>query len=408
MMKINLGDPDGKTRFLWWILGALALFAAYRSFAPKSSSASLDKDGFSYAKIRRKTIKSQVSASGNIKPASVVSVGAQVSGIIRKIHVDYNDRVEKGQLLAEIDKSVLAEEINSTEARTVQAKAKYDLAKINKSRVEELYGAGYVARIELDQAETELASAESDYVAANSNFERAKINMRYSEIKSPVSGVVISKDVEEGQTIAASFSAPTLFKIAEDLSKMQIDASISEADIGSIKKGQSVDFTVDAFPLESFEGKVDQVRLNPTTEQNVVIYNVVIRIDNRGGKLLPGMTAFVEINTLRKENVLALENSVLQFRPDDSIVSKVAYPETGGLKPGEGYLYRFDAGAKAIEAVKIRKGITDGAYTEIISDSLKEGDEIISDYTAGGGTAKPKGQPQGRRSGMGGGRRGPV
>ncbi|MDR1476831.1 MAG: efflux RND transporter periplasmic adaptor subunit, partial [Rickettsiales bacterium] len=367
---------------------------------------------FEYSEVRARRIKQQVSASGNINPVNIISVGAQVSGIVAKIHVDYNDVVEVGQLLAVIDKSVLAEEVNSTQARMTQAKARYDLASLNRDRTVQLFENGYVAKIELDQAETELASARSDYISANSNYERAKINLNYAEIRSPVNGVVISKSVEEGQTIASSFNAPTLFTIAEDLKKMQIEASVSEADIGDIRKGQSADFTVDAFPTRMFRGTVDQIRLNPKTEQNVVIYNVIIRIDNKDGTLLPGMTAFVEINTQEKDGALSLENTTLQFRPDASIQPLMSYPEgSGRLQAGEGYVYRFDPSAGKISALRIRKGITDGTFTEIISDGIKEGDRFISEYDAAGKKKSANGSSNGRIASSvrpGGRRRGPI
>ena len=286
-----------------------------------------------------------------------------------------------------------------------QAKARYDLAKLDKDRTEALFNEGYIAKLELDQAITDLTSAEADYIAARANNERSKRNIEYAEIKSPVSGVVISRDVEEGQTIASSFSAPTLFTIAEDLTKMQIEASISEADIGNIKKGQNVDFTVDAFPVETFHGVVDQVRLNPTTEQNVVIYNVIIKIDNKEGKLLPGMTAFVDVDTLRKNNVLTVENYVLQFKPDDALQSYIIYPEDKSLLPNETFVYTFKKGDKDIKAVKIVKGITNGAITEITSSELKDGDIIISDFVYDGELKAKKS----KSSAFGGGRRrGPM
>ena len=354
--------------------------------------------------IQKQNIRSVVSATGKINPVNVVSVGAQVSGIVDKIYIDYNAKVKEGQLLAQIDKSLLIEDINSTTAKLMQAKARFDLATLEKNRTEQLFDAGYVARLELDQAITDLASAEADYIAAKANNERSKRNIEYAEIKSPVSGVVISKNVEEGQTIASSFSAPTLFTIAEDLTKMQIEASISEADIGNIKKGQSVEFTVDAFPTETFKGVVDQVRLNPTTDQNVVIYNVIIKISNPDGKLLPGMTAFVEINTLKKDNVMALENYVLQFKPDEALQTYVVYPEDKNLAVNETFVYEFDENTKTVNAVKVKKGITNGVFTEIISDAVKDGEKVISDFVYEGEVKAKKGP---KTAGRSGGRRGP-
>lgn len=374
------------------IVGALvigACYIGYRAFFGGAKELSLNANLFEYSKVSVQNIRSTVSATGTINPVNVVSVGAQVSGMIDKIYVDYNDKVKTGQLLAQVDKALLIEDINSTNAKMMQAKAKYDLAELDKNRTEQLFNAGYIAKLELDQAVTDLASAKADYIAAKAENERSKRNIEYAEIKSPVSGVVISKDVEEGQTIASSFSAPTLFTIAEDLTKMQIEASISEADIGNIKKGQDVSFTVDAFPLETFHGTVDQVRLNPTTEQNVVIYNVIIKIDNKDGKLLPGMTAFVEIDTLKKDDVMALENYVLQFKPDNVLQSYIIYPENRKLEANESFVYRFDAKEKVVYADKIAKGISNGVFTEISSSELKVGDSVIADFLYEG-DAKPK------------------
>lgn len=375
-----MGKLFTKKKFFILVIILLVVYLIFKLFFGGDGSLSLRPDFFEFSKISRQDIRSSVSATGTVNPVNVVSVGAQVSGIVDKIYVDYNDNVKVGQLLAEIDKALLIEDINSTEAKMMQAKAKFDLATLEKNRTEELFNAGYIAKYELDQAVTDLASAEADYIAAKANNERSKRNIEYAEIKSPVSGVVISKDVEEGQTIASSFSAPTLFTIAEDLTKMQIEASISEADIGNIRKGQDVSFTVDAFPLETFHGKVNQVRLNPTTDQNVVIYNVIIDIDNKDGKLLPGMTAFVEIDTLKKDDVMSLENYVLQFKPDSALQSYIIYPENKKLAVDETFIYVFDPDTKTIKAFKIKKGITNGVFTEISSDKLKEGDTIISDF----------------------------
>lgn len=374
------------------IVGALVIgvcYIGYRAFLGGAKELLLNTNLFEYSKVSVQNIRSTVSATGTINPVNVVSVGAQVSGMIDKIYVDYNDKVKTGQLLAQVDKALLIEDINSTNAKMMQAKVKYDLAELDKNRTEQLFNAGYIAKLELDQAVTDLASAKADYIAAKAENERSKRNIEYAEIKSPVSGVVISKDVEEGQTIASSFSAPTLFTIAEDLTKMQIEASISEADIGNIKKGQDVSFTVDAFPLETFYGTVDQVRLNPTTDQNVVIYNVIIKIDNKDGKLLPGMTAFVEIDTLKKDDVMALENYVLQFKPDNVLQSYVIYPENRKLEANESFVYRFDAKEKVVYADKIAKGISNGVFTEISSPELKVGDSVIADFLYEG-DAKPK------------------
>ena len=395
-----------KKKVLIWTVGVVSVFGVYKLLFGKNKILTLKPELFDFAKLSNQDIHSSVSATGKINPVNVVSVGAQVSGIIDKIYVDYNDNVKTGQLLAQIDKSLLIEDINSTEAKMAQAKARYNLAKLDKDRTEALFNEGYIAKLELDQAITDLTSAEADYIAAKANNERSKRNIEYAEIKSPVSGVVISKDVEEGQTIASSFSAPTLFRIAEDLTKMQIEASISEADIGSIKKGQNVNFTVDAFPVETFHGVVDQIRLNPTTDQNVVIYNVIIKIDNKEGKLLPGMTAFVDVDTLRKDNVLSVENYVLQFKPDEALQSYIIYPDDKSLRPNETFVYVFNKNSKEIKAVKIEKGITNGAITEVVSSELKDGDMIISDFIYDGELKSKKSKKSSPFSG--GKRRGPM
>lgn len=384
-----IGGLLSRKKVIVGVLVIVVCYVGYRVFFGGAKELSLNANLFEYSKVAVQNIRSTVSATGTINPVNVVSVGAQVSGMIDKIYVDYNDKVKTGQLLAQVDKALLIEDINSTNAKMMQAKAKYDLAELDKNRTEQLFNAGYIAKLELDQAVTDLASAKADYIAAKAENERSKRNIEYAEIKSPVSGVVISKDVEEGQTIASSFSAPTLFTIAEDLTKMQIEASISEADIGNIKKGQDVSFTVDAFPLETFHGTVDQVRLNPTTEQNVVIYNVIIKIDNKDGKLLPGMTAFVEIDTLKKDDVMALENYVLQFKPDNVLQSYIIYPENRKLEANESFVYRFDAKEKVVYADKIAKGISNGVFTEISSPELKVGDSVIADFLYEG-EAKPK------------------
>ena len=391
-------DWSKKKKFLVGGVGVLCIYGIYKVFFAGPAELKMKAKLFDYATVSKQDIKSVVSATGAINPVNVVSVGAQVSGMVDKIYVDYNDKVRDGQLLAQIDKSLLIEDINATNAKLAQAKARYELAKLDKSRTEELFNAGYVARLELDQAITDFASAEAEFVAAKADNERSKRNIEYADIKSPVSGVVISKDVEEGQTIASSFSAPTLFTIAEDLTKMQIEASISESDIGNIKKGQKVDFTVDAFPLDTFHGVVDQVRLNPTTDQNVVIYNVIIKIDNKDGKLLPGMTAFVEINTLEKDDVTALENYVLQFKPDDLLRSYVVYPEDKKLAVNESFVYMFDEAKNAVVAVKVKKGITNGVVTEIVESPVKVGDRVISDFLYEG-DLKPKKEKSGNQGG---------
>ena len=274
----------------------LALFICYLIFKPKGIVFNI-KD-FDVDEVVIGDITKTITANGPINPVNVIDVGAQVSGKIEKIYVDYNDVVKKNQKLAEIDTSILEKEVGEARSTMKKAEADLELSKLNYQRNFELYKNNYIAKVELDQAETELKNKQEEYNIRKSQYERAQINLGYAIITSPVSGVVISREIDVGQTVASSFSAPTLFKIAEDLTKMQIETSVSEADIGSVKEGLEVDFTVDAFPKRTFQGKIRQVRLNPTTESNVVVYNVVIEINNEDKSLMPGMTAYVSLNAV--------------------------------------------------------------------------------------------------------------
>ena len=224
-------------------------------------------------------------------------MGTQVSGIVEKVYVDYNEEVKKGQLLADLDRSLLNEEMKEKEALLTLSKAKLKISKLNYKRIEDLYKENLISKSEFEEAEIDLETASSDLETAEANYAKAKRNLGYTRIVSPVSGTIISKDVDSGQTVAASYQTPTLFTVAEDLSKMQIEANISEADIGLLKKGMTASFTVDAYPNEIFKGEVYQIRLNPTEEENVIMYTVVVRFENKEKKLLPGMTAFVKIQT---------------------------------------------------------------------------------------------------------------
>ena len=361
------------------------------AFSFKSCSGGIKKitpEMFEMAPAKIANIKKSVSASGSINPVSVVTVGAQVSGIVKKIYKNFNDSVKKGDLLLEIDKTILKEEVKAVEARYSQAVANYKMAEKNKQRKGELFKSGFISKMELDSANTEYIVARAVMTSSKADFERSKRNLGFTEIKAPVSGVVISKAVEEGQTIAASFSSPTLFKIAEDLTRMKISASVSEVDIGNIKKGQEVSFVVDAFPNDKFKGRVEEIRLNPTIEQGVVIYNVIILIDNSNLKFLPGMTAFVEIDTFKQNEVLSIDNYVLGFNPDKTLEPFVDYQnmelvlKNGKVVPKlekeEGLLYRLQNGK--LVAVKIKKGITNGTLTEIKSGDVIEGDKFVFDF----------------------------
>ena len=320
-------------------------------------------------------ITKTITANGTINPVNVINVGTQVSGTIEKIYVDYNDVVKKGQRLAELDTSILTRSVNEAESSMKKTKANLDLVQLNYERTKELFKNNYIAKVELDQAETELKNAKEEYNIAKSKYDVAKINLGYAYIDSPVSGVVISREVDIGQTVASSFSAPTLFQIAEDLTKMQIETSVSEADIGSIKVGQDVEFTVDSYPSKIFEGKVKQIRLNPVTESNVVVYNVIIEISNEDRLLMPGMTAYVTIPIGSVSNVKKISTISLRFNPDTRLL------EIMGVKKPErekGKIILYKLVGNTVVPVQAKVGLSDLTQIEIECDDLKEGDQIIS------------------------------
>lgn len=346
---------------------------------------------FDIETITAGNIQKVVSATGIVNPINTISVGSQISGIIDKIYVDYNDVVEKGQKLALLDMDALNKEMNEYKALLKQKKSQLDYVELNTKRIRELYKNKYIAKAELDQAENALVEAKESYNIAKLRYERSKITVGYAHIDSPVSGTVISRNVDVGQTVAASFSAPTLFKIAEDLSKMQIETSISEADIGLIKdkKNLQVFFNVDAYKNRIFTGTIRQVRLNSMVESNVVVYNVIIDIDNTDGLLLPGMTAYVSIVIDSAENVLRIPNTALRFKATKETrkamgLEEMTQEEKNELsnKYKEGnytYIYVLDQENKP-HGVLVKKGISDITYTEVESPQIKNGMKVISAY----------------------------
>ncbi len=340
---------------LRWILPAAALLTAAAWWWWPRDGAS---ERYRTQAIDRGDIVQTVTANGTLNPVVLVNVGTQISGRIRKLYVDFNHKVKAGQVLAELDQDLLRAQLEQSEANLKQAEA-------NARRLQALFDKDYIARAENEQAQTAAA-------VARAQAERDRTNLQYSVIRSPVSGVVVGRAVDVGQTVAASFQSPTLFTIAQDLRTMQIDTSVAEADIGQVRVGQSAPFTVDAFPGQRFSGKVKQVRLNPTVQQNVVTYNVVVAVDNPEEKLMPGMTAHVTIQVDRKDGVLRIPNASLRFRPK-------AEEEEGrgeGRKRAVGSTaWRLADGAPV--EVAIATGITDNRYTELTGGELKEGDRII-------------------------------
>lgn len=355
------------------IIALIVLVGIYLLLKPTKSQFNI-KD-FDLDTVSIGDITKTITANGTINPVNVINVGTQVSGTIEKIYVDYNDVVKKGQRLAELDTSILTRSVNEAESSMKKTKANLDLVKLNYERTKELFKNNYIAKVELDQAETEYKNAQEEYNIAKSKYDVAKINLGYAYIDSPVSGVVISREVDIGQTVASSFSAPTLFQIAEDLTKMQIETSVSEADIGSIKVGQAVEFTVDSYPSKIFEGKVKQIRLNPVTESNVVVYNVIIEIFNEDKLLMPGMTAYVTIPIGSVSNVKKISTISLRFNPDTRLL------EIMGVKKPErekGKIILYKLVGNTVVPVQAKVGLSDLTQIEIECDDLKEGDQIIS------------------------------
>lgn len=335
---------------------------------------------FKIAKIARVDITESITASGTINPLSIISVGTQASGRIAEIYVDYNSEVKEGQLLALIDQDNAKANVAQREASLEIAKAQVAVEENNikyykkaLDRISKLNASKYSTEKELEAAERDYDNAvaqltleKAQVKQAEASLNSAQTELSYTEIKSPVDGIVISKAVEVGQTVAASFSTPELFSVAEDLTKMQIEASVVEADISNVKEGQKVRFNVDSYPDEYFEGKVTQVRNEAVTTSNVVTYTVVIGIDNSEMKLRPGMTANVEIITAEEKGVLAVPNQALRFYMDDSDNAK-RYADRGVwvLKRGKP------------ERVSVKLGASDDSNTEVVSDKLQEGDTVI-------------------------------
>ncbi len=324
--------------------------------------------------VDRGDIVQTITANGTLSPLTVVQVGTQVSGTVYKIHVDFNDMVEEGQVLAELDPALLQATLKQSEANLDNARATLELARSNVKRTETLFRKNLAPDSDLDQARERVKVAQAQVKTAEALVERDRTNLRYAVIRSPIAGVVINRAVNVGQTVAASFQTPTLFQIAQDLRKMQIDTSVAEADVGSLSADLPVSFTVDAFPEQRFEGRIREVRLNPTIQANVVTYNVVVEADNPDGNLLPGMTAHVTIQVAERKDALRVPNAALSYRPKDKD------DEPAAKAPRGTRVHLLDNGKPV--PVLVRTGITDGSHTEVLGGELKPGDKVILRETA--------------------------
>jgi HlyD family secretion protein len=419
----------GKRGWLKWVAGlsvaGLGLLAwwYFRNHQPA-------KIEFQTAKIQRGELTQVVTATGTLNPVTNVTVGSQISGNILKLYADFNSPVTNGQIIAQLDPATYQANVKTAAADLANSKAALELAQVNARRADELVKNRLISQSDYDTTLAALHQAEAQVLSKSAAVDRANVDLARCTIYAPVDGLVISRNVDVGQTVAASLSAPTLFVIANDLAQMQIDANVAEADIGGVVMGQDVDFSVDAFPTRTFHGKVVQVRNSPITLQNVVTYDTVISVNNSDLKLKPGMTANVSIIIARRDDALKIPNAALRFRPPeaaqvDANTNAVAQktgpaPNRGGDSPGASggpgrgggrrssgdrppvrTVYLLNAttpanpGQPVLKAVQVKTGIGDGLFTEVV-DGLAEGDlVVISATTSGGAASQPQSNPFG-------------
>ena len=368
------------------IAAVAVVVIAWAIFGRKSSSNSYYIET---ATVARGDVSNSVTATGSIEPVTQVEVGTQVSGIIDKLYADYNSVVTKGQLIAEMDKVTLQSELTSQQATYDGAKAEYEYQQKNYLRNQALHEKQLISDTEFEESTYNYAKAQSAYESSEANLAKAKRNLAYATITSPIDGVVISRAVEEGQTVAAGFETPTLFTIAADLTQMQVIADVDEADIGGVKEGQRVEFTVDAYPNDTFEGTVTQVRLEATEESNVVTYEVVISAHNPDLKLKPGLTANVTIYIAERRNVVNIPVKALRFVPDPPSGQAPA-PEQAPQPeaPANDSLKTvWVQEGQAWKPRQVKVGMNNGVNVEICS-GLNEGDVVAVDRKSNAGMAE--------------------
>ncbi|MBR7017618.1 MAG: efflux RND transporter periplasmic adaptor subunit [Prevotella sp.] len=365
-----------KKRTLWYVAAALAIAAL--AIWLLSGNKKKEQVSFESEKVEVSNIQTSITATGTIEPVTSVTVGTQVSGIVSKLYVDYNSVVKKGQVIAELDKTNLTSELNTSKANLNSAQSSLNYQQANFNRYKTLYDKGLISADEFENARLTYQQAVQQVAQARENVKRAQTNLSYATITSPIDGVVLSKSVEEGQTVASSFNTPELFVIAKDLTDMRVIADIDEADIGGVKEGQRVSFTVDAFPDDTFNGTVQQVRQEATTESNVVTYEVVISARNNDLKLKPGLTANVTIFTMEKNQVLTVSSKALRFTPNAALLNK---NQVINDCQGDHKLWTQEGDTFIAHAVEI--GVTNGVVTEIVS-GIKAGTTVLTDFTVSG------------------------
>ena len=351
-----------------------------------------EKITFDTAAVAPANIMNSITATGTIEPVTSVTVGTQVSGIVSKLFVDYNSVVKKGQVIAELDKTNLMSQLNTAKTQLATAQSQLNYQTANYKRYKTLFEKGLVAADDFDNAKLSYTQAKEQVVSAKEEVQRAQTNLGYATITSPIDGVVLSKSVEEGQTVAASFSTPELFTIAQDLTNMQVVADVDEADIGDVKEGERVTFTVDAYPDDTFEGEVKQVRQEATTTNNVVTYEVVISAPNADLKLKPGLTANVTIYTAERKGVLSVPSKALRFIPQKETVGKMKIVDVANAK---NKVWTIEG--NSIVAHKVNIGMTDGTNTQIVG-GIAEGTKVITGLNVTGGEEKMPMEAQGEKS----------
>ncbi len=398
-----------KQKWIWLALTAIVVvIAAFFFLRPAMSQNS--KVSYEYKELQRGDLEILVDSTGTLSALETVEVGSQVSGIIKALYVDYNSVVKKDQILAELDKTPFEMTVRDAQANLISSKAKMDQAEAEHRRNQTLFDKGHISETEYLGTKTSYQTCKAAYSQAEAALSKAKINLGYTVIRSPIDGTIIERSVNQGQTIAASFQAPTLFIIAQDLKQMQIEAQVDESDIGQIKEGQKTRFTVQSYPDNTFTGTVRQIRLQPETIQNVVNYTVVIDAANEQGLLLPGMTATVDFVVDEKKDVLLVPNSAIGFSPPQEILARLTPPQGQGgstrtppavspnadrtIRPPQDLarVFYLDE-SKAVKMAFFRKGLSDGKMTELLeSRDLKEGMMLL---TGSGSAAKTVRQQSG-------------
>ena len=355
---------------IWIIAGVLAILAVTTFLL--TGNKKKEEVSFVTEKVSKANIQNSITATGSIEPVTSVTVGTQVSGIVSKLYVDYNSVVKKGQVIAELDKTNLTSELNTAKANMSNAQHNLTYQQANFNRYATLFKKGLVSADDYESARLTYQQAKDQVAQTRESVRKAQTNLGYATITSPIDGVVLSKSVEEGQTVAASFSTPELFTIAQDLTNMQVVTDVDEADIGEVKQGERVTFTVDAYPNDTFEGTVKQVRQQATTTNNVVTYEVVISAPNADLKLKPGLTANVTIYTAERQGVVSVTNKALRFTPTKETVGNRKIVDCNGKNK-----VWIEEG-NTVKAIPVNIGETDGTHTQILG-GIDEGKRVITE-----------------------------